>query len=646
MQGFRESRGFCPGSRGRALLLAVCVAAAGTALGLPWPSPVAACGGLFCNNSQPVNQVAERILFVDNGDDTTTAVIEIQYQGPAERFAWVLPVPDIANPDEDISVSSELALDRLQQATNPQYNLVVRFDDDCAGPDSGFGQAGSAGAGGMAMPATLNGGPAIIVEASGSVGPFDWELVSANPDFEDPAQEAIDWLEQNDYDVGELGPDLLRPYLADDNKLLAVRLTKGNEVGSIRPLRITYAGDKPSIPIKPTAVAADPDMGIMVWVGGKERAVPKNYNLLELNEALIDWFQPMRNYDDVVTAAADEAGGHGFVTEFANSSTNLQNVILPEWERDNWARFSGQTFATGIQMLNQASGMFGAWDGFRDAVTAAITIPDGADFDIDDVLGCPTCYLNPRMSADESEPMATLDTERFRRQLFEQVVRPMLETDSLLLSQSWVTRLYTTMSPEEMTEDPVFDFNPDLPAVNNVHTQERLVGCTFTGPWRVEFEAGVVRGTTVGTWPMEVETADMPAALRISMVGTSGPPTVMIDNADKIRQALPGEPSDDDDDGDGREGDDGRDEDGDSDSDTGGDRDDSDEDDSDEDDSDEDDSDEDDGGLFCHVAAPGQGSRTGAPMGAILFGVLFVGATARRRRARIGEARQQARNGE
>ena len=50
--------------------------------------PVAhACGGLFCNQSQPVNQAAERILFVDNGDNTTTAIIQIMYEGPSERFA-------------------------------------------------------------------------------------------------------------------------------------------------------------------------------------------------------------------------------------------------------------------------------------------------------------------------------------------------------------------------------------------------------------------------------------------------------------------------------------------------------------------------------------------------------------------------------
>ena len=223
---------------GSALLPCGLLAAAGL---LAWsvarPSPAAACGGLFCNNNQPVNQTAERILFVDNGDGTTTAVIEIQYQGPAERFAWVLPVPSIENPDEDIKVSSTQALDRLQQATNPRYSLTVTFDGDCR-------QANPLGAAGLdfapaeeAMADPTDGG--VVVEASGSVGPFAWQLLDVDETLSDPAQTAVDWMEDNDYDISGIGTDLLRPYLQAGNRLLAVRLVKGNDTGAIRPLMIT-----------------------------------------------------------------------------------------------------------------------------------------------------------------------------------------------------------------------------------------------------------------------------------------------------------------------------------------------------------------------------------------------------------------------
>ena len=51
-------------------------------LGALVPTSALACGGFFCNQSQPVNQAAESIIFADNGDGTTTAVIQIKYQGP------------------------------------------------------------------------------------------------------------------------------------------------------------------------------------------------------------------------------------------------------------------------------------------------------------------------------------------------------------------------------------------------------------------------------------------------------------------------------------------------------------------------------------------------------------------------------------
>ena len=101
-------------------------------LGLSWsalPRPAQACGGLFCNASQPVNQAAERILFTENGDGTVTAVIEIQYEGPSKSFSWLLPVPGVP----EVGFSSTLAFDRLQQNSNPTYMLQTTFEGTCGG---------------------------------------------------------------------------------------------------------------------------------------------------------------------------------------------------------------------------------------------------------------------------------------------------------------------------------------------------------------------------------------------------------------------------------------------------------------------------------------------------------------------------------
>ena len=53
-----------------------------------------ACGGFFCNQ-QPVTQTGEQIIFaVDEVNDTVQVDVQISYQGLAEDFAWLLPLPE------------------------------------------------------------------------------------------------------------------------------------------------------------------------------------------------------------------------------------------------------------------------------------------------------------------------------------------------------------------------------------------------------------------------------------------------------------------------------------------------------------------------------------------------------------------------
>ncbi len=480
-----------------------------------------ACGGLFCNSAQPVNQAAERIIFSENGDGTVTAIIEIQYEGPAASFSWVLPVPGVP----DVNVSSTLALDRLQQATNPTYQLNTTFADGCAVP-----QATSAPGGGAFDQA--EGDPAaaddVVVLDSGSVGPFDFEVISVNDELPDPADAALMWLEDNGYDVTALAPEVLGPYLADGLNLIAFRLNKDNDAGSIRPVLLTYDSELPFIPIRPTAVAANPNMGVMVWVVSASRAIPKNYKALELNEALIDWFNPNDTYNDVVSAAADESGGQGFVTEMALPDTRLEQTVLFEWEQQEWSRISSQTYPSAADFVLDASSVFGTWDGFDDALAKTVTLPDGVS--IEDFFNCVRCYSDdPGFSADQTMLL---------QELFDMVYKPVLETENLLMSRGYVTRLYTTMSADEMTLDPIFDFNEDLDDVEMVRVAEQVMDCE--GGWHVNLPQGdTVIGEEAGVWPMSLG-GDQPAARVIMQLGTSGQGEVLVDNSEVIAGLIGG----------------------------------------------------------------------------------------------------------
>jgi hypothetical protein len=529
-----------------------------------------ACGGLFCSSANPVNQAAERIVFAqDESAGRVTAIIEILYQGPAERFAWILPVSGVP----EVGVSTNALLNRLQQATNPNYQLQRTWPaNNCpsaqgTSPPSGGGVAESAD----------NDPGSVSVLASGSAGPYDFQVISVAADAAaDPAADAIAWLTENGYDTGATGPDLLRPYLENGLNLLAVRLSKQSAVGSIRPIKIAYDSDQPNIPIRPTAVAANDDMGILVWVLGSARAVPFNYKTLELNEALIDWFNPQQTYNDVVIAAANETGdGQGFVTELARRTAdpmlgNISDQLFSERFTIIDYRSTADSLSNAELIVDVVSsfstsgnfafgGPFGAaapsgqvsLDGVADVLTRNLTLPAGVT--VADVLSAPRCYFDELTTGDafycegQQAPAARISLTGFNRTAFltdveDLVIEPIEDTVQLFVDFPYMTRFYTTLSADEMNVDPVFAINSDLGDVDNQHVLTlEYEGCAgdITRPWQADVGGRIVRGQG-NTWPLTLANRgeEMPVNARILQLGVSGPGEVYEDNGDLIERLL------------------------------------------------------------------------------------------------------------
>ena len=506
--------------------------------------PAKACGGLFCSASAPVNQAAERIIFSKNADGSVTAVVQIQYEGPSDEFAWVLPVPGVP----EVNVSSDLAFTRLQLASNPLYNLSTQVEGNCGGRDA-FASAGTGGAGGGGFEGGGGtNGNSVTVLAEGNVGPYDYVVILPEASSEEIGDVAVEWLLEEGYDVVPPGQDpatvseLLGTYLAGGMNLIAFRLTKNDDDGTIRPIRITYQTDQPMIPIRPTAVAANDDMGVMVWVLGEHRAVPINYRSLELNEALIDWLRSAINYNDVVVAAANQAGGQGFVTERAGSSLDYENVVVRDFERDHWERMKLTAPAMTSEQAAIESLRFAQWDGYEEILEDFLP-PN----QVQALLQCPGC----------AEPLTPFSVDAFIAALEENVIDPMLETEELIGSLPYVTRFYTTLSAPEMDLDPLFDFNPDLEDISNIHNATRIIECSpeisiSDAPSRVELEDGrIVRLEAGQPWPFDVNDEDAPPAnALVKQLTTSGEGTIITDNRaaidqmlDDVNDEVPGPPS-------------------------------------------------------------------------------------------------------
>lgn len=279
------------------------------ALAVGWlltSSSLSACGGFFCTTS-PVDQNAERIIFTQNGDGTVSAYVQIEYTGEAPDFSWILPLPEaIAAEDVEVPEDAMAAFTELEVATDPVF-LMPPW------PECLQNRA--------VAQTTTAASASVEVFASGEVGPYGFDVVGS----EDP-EALISWLRDNGYRVTEPMEPLIDLYVVEGFAFLAMKLRPDAGVQDVEPVKITYPSEAPMIPLRLTAVAANPDMAVMVWVYAQEQAVPANYahETIANDELVFFGFGATSNYRTLMGQKADEHDGQAFITEYAGPAALLQ----------------------------------------------------------------------------------------------------------------------------------------------------------------------------------------------------------------------------------------------------------------------------------------------------------------------------------
>ena len=126
------------------------------------------------------------------------------------------------------------------------------------------------------------------------------------------------------------------------------------------------------------------------------------------------------------------------------------------------------------------------------------------------------------------------------------VVQPTLAAGALFDQHTYLTRLYTTISPQDMNKDPVFSYNATLPDVLNIHKGTLTYQCGLFGdrgvantPATLRTEAGWIVSFPYGTSSPAVG-ANLPGAQRTEILREEGAPEVVTDNASLISETLNG----------------------------------------------------------------------------------------------------------
>jgi hypothetical protein len=413
-----------------------------------------------------VNQTAERILFSPDPEGGTQMHVQIQYQGPPDEFSWLLPVPA----GTTFGVSRPALFAQLDQRYQPTFRLNRITPEYCSPrPDQRSVVALDNAAGDtQAEEATVQ------VTSQSQVGPYEQVTLRA-----DNVEVLTTWLDENGYQVPPDAEESLSPYIGE-YEFLAIKLASGRESGDIQPVSLLLPTDTPTIPLRPTAVAAQPDMGVIVHLLGDARGVPTNYQLVELNYAALNWFSPGQHYAQLVSHAVDQAEeGRAFVTDFAGAHDFDIDMVAPlvapnlvlsmEEVRNGDTLYSVLTRL--LTDLPQSD--------LNDVLIGALPLEREQSIELIGLATLSAPEDNVRVTAlltDEEGAWITIDGAAIAADLkaYNDGGQALIRA---FTSSSYLTRLYTTLNASEMSVDPSFSFNADLEDVASAHQADLYLDC-------------------------------------------------------------------------------------------------------------------------------------------------------------------------
>lgn len=255
-----------------ALALGACV--------LVTPRAHAFCGFYVGGSGESLSNDATMVVLMRNGTKTVLSM-QNNYQGPAENFAMVVPVPEVLD-EERVKTLPRDIFQRVDRMAAPR--LVEYWEQDpCAPPMPETASAAAPrGASRMRM-ARAEGGAqdlGVTVEAEFAVAEYDIVILSA----EDSS--GLDtWLRREGYHIPAGAEPLLRPYVESDSKFFVAKvdITKVEYANVcpdapdddmpphcrqivLSPLRFHYDSDQLALPIRLGLMNSDGPQDLIVHI--------------------------------------------------------------------------------------------------------------------------------------------------------------------------------------------------------------------------------------------------------------------------------------------------------------------------------------------------------------------------------------------
>jgi len=285
------------------------------------PADAHACGG--CLNAQPPTEadagsttqspsvVTDHRMVLSLTGGATTLWDQIEYAGDPEEFAWVLPIRGKVT----VGLGSDAFVDALDKKTAPSIigpRVLCNAPPQPSMSSSGGGNTDFGGSGSdfgcgcgsssdtaaafspsadAALSDTAAGGNSldppdegVVVTERAAVGPYETLQISGTD-----TESIVGWLRRNNYEIPANVEPILTRYVTEGFDFLAVRLRPGIGVHAMRPIRVSWPGSAPMLPLRMVAAGVGERVGIKLFVLGDGRWKTKNFDTFTIPEDRLVW---------------------------------------------------------------------------------------------------------------------------------------------------------------------------------------------------------------------------------------------------------------------------------------------------------------------------------------------------------------------
>ncbi len=311
----------------RAIASALFLSALSTAVFAPRDAE--ACGGCFVPEGPSTQVTAHRMAFALSSR-RTILWDQIQYVGAPSEFGWVLPIRGKV----DIGVSSELFFQRLE--TETQVQIIGPPTPQCPSRSRGAGESSDFSS---SAPPSDNGG--VNVWDQKVVGPYEATQLSATD-----GTALRNWLLDHKYTIPTSVDPIIDKYIAEGFGFLVIKLVPQADVSKMVPIRISYDGSNPTLPLRMIAAGTGAKVGLKLFVLGEGRWDTKNFPVAEIKteELVWDYAAMGSNWNTLQLAKLAQDGGRTWLVE--SSDDVARGKIVDGLPSGTTTTDAGTVFAT------------------------------------------------------------------------------------------------------------------------------------------------------------------------------------------------------------------------------------------------------------------------------------------------------------